>query len=492
MIGAGISGLSAAWQLAQQVPGTQITVLDAADRPGGKLRGATLVPGGAGSGAGLRSDASAEPGAGLRVDVGAESVLARRPEALDLITEVGLAEQLVHPTGATAAIWSRDRLHPLPRRTLMGVPADPSDLSGLLTDQEVARARAEEPTPVTGEDVAIGELVAARLGDAVVDRLVEPLLGGVYAGHARSISAAAAAPALLAAARAGESLTATVDRLMPAPANGDTDTSRGATSTSRPPVFAGIEGGLHRLPAALVTTLTQRGVTIHSNTIVRELRRTGAAWQAISGPVPAPQTHDADRVVLALPSAPAARLLREVASTATTALATVETASMAVLTFAFPAAELPDLTGSGFLVPPRDGRFIKAATFSATKWAWVREHGRGRGPGGEDLFVLRASVGRHREESTLQHPDSVLLDSALADLSSALQTDLPAPTARHVQRWGGGLPQYAPGHLGLVDTVQDAVAAVGGLAVAGATYQGVGIPACIASGRAAAEQVLAG
>lgn len=463
VIGGGISGLAAAWELVQRVDGAQVTVLDAADRPGGKLRGAEV--------------------AGLTVDVGAESVLARRPEAVELIHEVGLGEDLVHPTGASATIWSRGGLHPIPRRTLLGVPADPADLGGLLTAQEVARIRAEEPRPVSAPDVAVGELVAQRLGDAVVDRLVEPLLGGVYAGHARGISTAAAAPALLAAARAGESLVTAAARAVPAPAD---------SSAPRPPVFAGIEGGIHRLPATLVDLLQERGVIVRSGTIVRQLRHSGTGWRAVSGPVPGPEVHEAHRVILALPPAPTARLLRDVAPEASAALGTVETASMAVLTFAFAAAALPALTGSGFLVPPRDGRFIKAATFGANKWDWVRAHGQTAGPDGEDLVVLRASVGRHREEASLQHSDPLLLDRALADLSLATGTVLPRPVARHVQRWGGGLPQYAVGHPDLVATVREDVARCPGLAVAGATYDGVGIPACIGSGRLAARQVTDG
>jgi len=461
VIGGGISGLAAAWELVQQVPGSEVTVLDAADRPGGKLRGETV--------------------GGVTVDVGAESVLARRPEAVELIEEVGLSDRMVHPTGASAAIWSRGALHPIPRRTVVGVPADPDDLGTLLTPEEVDRIRQEVPEPLAAADIALGELVAARLGDAVADRLVEPLLGGVYAGHAREISAAAAAPALLAAARAGTSLVETAARAVPAPPADAT--------VARPPVFAGIDGGLHQLPATLVERLTERGVTVRSGTIVRELHRAQTGWRVVSGPVPAPEVHEADRVVLALPAVPTARLLRDVAPEASAALGTVETASMAVLTFAFDAQALPELTGSGFLVPPRDGRFIKAATFSAVKWDWVRAAGEGAGPGGTDLVLLRASVGRHREVSTLQHPDAVLLDRAHADLALALGTVLPRPAARHVQRWGGGLPQYAVRHLELVATVRASVATCPGLAVAGATYDGVGIPACIATGRRAAREL---
>lgn len=463
VIGGGISGLAAAWELVQHVPGRDVTLIDAGDRPGGKLRGMPI--------------------GGVAVDVGAESVLARRPEALDLIHEVGLGDALVHPTAARAAIWSRGQLHPVPRRTLLGVPADPADVAGLLTQEEVARIRIEATDRLSAPDISVGDLVARRLGDAVSDRLVEPLLGGVYAGHARLISAAAAAPGLLAAAHAGESLVAAAARAIPLPAD---------PAAPRPPVFAGIDGGVHRLPAALLERLTERGVTVRSGMIAREVHRTATGWQVVTGAVPDPTVLHADRLILALPPAPTARLLREVVPVAAQALAGVEMASMAVLTVAFPADQLPDLTGSGFLVPPRDGRFIKAATFSMNKWDWVRRNGVGAGPDGRDVLLLRASVGRHREESSLQHPDRVLVERALADLADAAGSALPAPLDAHVQRWGGGLPQAAVGHRDLVATVLDSVARQPGLAVAGAAYDGVGIPACIASGRAAASQVRAG
>lgn len=462
VVGGGISGLAAAWELVQHVDGRQVTVVDASDRPGGKLRSMSV--------------------GGVRIDAGAESVLARRPEVVDLIKEVGLGADLVHPTPARASIWSRGDLHPIPRRTLLGVPADPGDVAGLLTEQEIARIGAEDATALTARDVSVGQLVADRLGDAVVDRLVEPLLGGVYAGHARLISAAAAAPALLAAARAGESLVTAAARAVPA-----------ATTPASPrPVFAGIDGGLHRLPKVLAQRLVERGVTIRSGVLVRELHRQGAVWRAVVGPVPAPESIEADAVILALPPAPTARLLRQIAPEASAALATVESASMAVVALALPADQTPALPGSGFLVPPRDGRFIKAATFSANKWDWVRRNGVGAGPQGRDLLLLRASVGRHREEPSLQHPDAELIARTMADLADALGTALPVPVDAQVQRWGGGLPQYAVGHRDLVAAAQADVRQQAGLALAGATYEGVGIPACVASGRRAAKQVLTG
>ena len=149
----------------------------------------------------------------------------------------------------------------------------------------------------------------------------------------------------------------------------------------------------------------------------------------------------ADEVVLAVPAAPAARLLAGVAPAAAAELAAIESASMAVVTLAFRVADVPDLPGSGFLVPPVDGRRIKAATFSFAKWDWVRE------AGGGEVLLLRTSVGRHREEAALQVTDEELVAASLADLAEA--TGLTArPVDQHVQRWGGGaaaVRRRAPG-----------------------------------------------
>jgi oxygen-dependent protoporphyrinogen oxidase len=196
-------------------------------------------------------------------------------------------------------------------------------------------------------------------------------------------------------------------------------------------------------------------------------------------------------VVLAVPAAPSARLLSELAPTAAADLAAIEYASMAIVTLAFRAEDLISTGstdenaftdgGSGFLVPPVDGHTIKASTFSFAKWDWVREAGDG-------LLLLRTSVGRHREEAVLQVDDEQLVAVSLADLHEA--TGLSAtPVDTHVQRWGGGLPQSAVGHLDRVARIRDDVARIPGLAVCGAAYDGIGIPAVIASAQLAAEQI---
>ena len=172
---------------------------------------------------------------------------------------------------------------------------------------------------------------------------------------------------------------------------------------------------------------------------------------------------------------------------ATLELARVEYASMAVITMAFRRRDFPATEGSGFLVPPVDKRDIKAATYSFAKWEWVAEAGRGADRG-EDLLVMRCSIGRHREEHVLQVEDEKLVQLALEDLSDAVGLSV-RPVDWHAAV-GRGLPQYAVGHVDRVHRVRASVAKVPGLAVCGAAYDGLGIPACVASAELAATQVL--
>lgn len=455
VVGGGIAGLAAAHKLLAE--GVRVTLLESGSRLGGKLRSGEL--------------------AGLPVDLGAESVLARRPEAVGLARAVGLGDALQPPATATAHLWTRGALRPMPRGHVMGVPGDlgPLAASGVLSPEGLARIEAEPTLPPTeiGEDVAVGAYVAARLGREVVDRLVEPLLGGVYAGDAYRISMRAAVPQLFEAARTHALL-----------GDGVRDLQRRTQDGPQPagPVFAGIDGGIGRLPAAVADACRAAGARIVTHAPVRELVRTPAGWRVVT----AAEAVEADGVILATPAGPAARLLEALAPAAAAELRGVEYASMALITMAFRRSELPaalaDGGASGFLVPPVDGRTIKASTFSSNKWAWA-----GTDP---DLFLLRTSVGRHGDEADLAREDVELVEVSLRDLGAAVGLAA-RPVASTVTRWEGGLPQYPVGHLGRVARIRAAVAALPALAVCGALYEGVGIPACIAGAGTAVQAVVA-
>jgi oxygen-dependent protoporphyrinogen oxidase len=354
----------------------------------------------------------------------------------------------------------------------MGIPTDLRALarSGVLGPAELARVPLDSwlPGRALGDDVAVGPFVARRLGRAVVDRLIEPLLGGVYAGRADALSLEATLPQVAAQARRHRSLLAAASA------------ARRAAPATQGPVFGSLRGGLGRLPAELVA---RSGADVRTGATARALRRTAGGWELVVGPARAPELLTADAVVLAVPAAAAARLLADELPAAAAALSGVAYSSMAVVTLALPAAPARGLpAGSGFLVPPAERLLVKAATFSSAKWGWY-------GAERPDLAVVRLSVGRLGEEADLQRDDAELVAAARADLATV--TGVRAePVDALVTRWGGALPQYAVGHRARVQRVREAVATVPGLAVCGAAYDGVGIPACVGSAGQAVAAVL--
>ncbi|QFZ73723.1 protoporphyrinogen oxidase [Streptomyces fagopyri] len=450
VVGGGIAGLAAAHRLLGR--GARVTVLEASGRVGGKL-----LPGEV---------------AGARVDLGAESMLARRPEAVALAREVGLSDRLLPPATATASLWTRGALRPMPKGHVMGVPGTAAALHGVLSDEGLRRIGrdAELPRTEIGDDVAVGEYVAARLGREVVDRLVEPLLGGVYAGDAYRISLRAAVPQLFEAARTHTSLTEAVRAVQ----------AKAAAQQQTGPVFMGIEGGVGQLPLAVAESVRARGGDVVTGAQVTGLSRTRGTepgWHVVAGD----RVLRADAVVLAVPAPAAAALLRTEAPAAATELAAVEYASMALVTLAYRRADITLPEGSGFLVPPVDGHTIKASTFASRKWGWIDAENPG-------LLVLRTSVGRYGESEVLGRDDAGLVDVSRHDLREAAGLTA-EPVATRVTRWDDGLPQYPVGHHTRVARIRAHVAEVPGLAVCGAAYDGVGIPACVASAYAAVDRL---
>jgi protoporphyrinogen/coproporphyrinogen III oxidase len=487
IVGGGISGLAAAFSLRDEP--VRVTVLEGSTRLGGKLSVSGIV--------------------GVAVDEGAEALLVTRPEGTALIAEAGLGDQRTDPGPTSSAIWTLGALRPLPRRQFMGVPSDMAELarSGVLSSEGVARAGQDLELPPTARDgdVSVAGYVGARLGREVVDRLVDPLLGGVYAGRSTELSFDATLPALAAASRRHGSLAEAAGSLLPPQAQAPAGTRAGG------PVFTTLTGGLGVLPAYLAKA---SGAEVRTGAMARELARIGNGWRLTVGSAAAPEQVDADAVIVAIPARPAARLLASVpgASAAVTAFGQISYASMAIVTLAYPRSAFaapglaapglaapglaapglaaPGLAGlgwSGYLVPAVDGRAVKAVTFSTVKWPHLAE---AAARGQDALEIVRCSVGRIGEEALLQRADEELAALAAAELATATGVR-GRPVAIRVTRWGGALPQYTVGHLDRVAAIRAALAAQPGLAVCGAAYDGVGIPACVATARAAADQVLA-
>lgn len=441
VVGGGISGLVTVYRLRQALGASaDLTLIEGRTRLGGVLR--TRAVGGA------------------PVDLGAEAFVGRRPEVPALLRELGIADQIVHPAGLRPLVWADGRTHPLPERTLMGIPSGPETVAELVDADTVARI-ADEPTrPLDwrpGTDIDVYSLVADRFGAQTVERSVDPLLGGVYAGTARSIGIRAALPTLAATLdRGADSLTAAVSATLPPPSDA--------------PVFGALRDGYGVLVRALAEQATAATVR---DTGVDALQRVPGGWRVT--PV-----GDFDAVVLATPAPVTARLLAEVAPAAARAAAGIELSSSALVVLELPKdTALPQ--NSGVLVATGEPLRAKAFTLSSRKWPHLAAR---------DTAVVRVSFGRFGDDTTTALSDAGLVAAATADLATVTGTTI-TPLSTVVQRWHGGLAQYAPGHTQRVAEIEAELAGFTDLAVTGAYLNGVGVPACVASATSAAHRIAA-
>ena len=461
VIGGGISGLVGALRLSQTVPGVRIDLFEASNQAGGKLR--TI-------------DLASQP-----VDVGAEAFVVRRPEALNLVNELGLESLVRSPAGRSPALYSGGRLQPLPRNQVFGVPGDTDELGELLEPDVIQRIAAEPENPEpwqVGADVSVGKLVEARFGRAAVERLVDPMLGGVYAASADALGLRAVAPALAAKldaqaqdpeSRGRASLVTAVRSIRSTTVGGQ--------------VFAALDGGYRKLVDALLTQVAVCGNTeLHLGTkvesIVPEAR---GALVSTSGPgAGTPQTFDA--IFCALPFHAASTLLEGLSPAATEPLREVAYSSSAVVSVSLaPGAGVPDL--SGVLVAADAGRAAKAITLSSRKWDHLDRTQSGCG------HTLRMSFGRLGDEAVLDIDDEALVAQTRTELAEIADIDADGAEFR-VSRWTRGLPVPGVDHHLLVDAARRAFEdqAVP-VALANSAVAGVGVPACISVAQTAAAEL---
>jgi oxygen-dependent protoporphyrinogen oxidase len=412
VVGGGVAGLAAAYDLVRG--GDEVVLHEASDRIGGKLR--------------------TERFAGADVDVAPDAFLARRPEAVQLCDELGLRDRFETPAVGSSYVWSRGALRPIPAGQVLGVPTDFVALarSRIVSPVGVARAALEPwwPGRPLGDDASIGVVIERRFGKETLERLVDPLLGGINAGDTNQLSIDTVAPQIAAAARADRSVTRALRR------------ARTAAPTG--PVFHGLRGGMETLAKALVAAIDGAGGRIE----------TGSA-------VASPDQLDVDGIVWATPRPDL-----------------VAYSSVTLVLFAYPdGAVTRPLDASGFLVPRPEGLLMTACSWASTKWAHLAAPGR---------FLLRVSAGRHGDERV----DGMTDDEVVARLRDELALTMGVagePIEVAVHRWSQAFPQYLPGHL---DRMREMISgSSSSVSPAGAVIGGVGIPACIGSGRAAAARL---
>lgn len=463
VVGGGISGLATTWYLGRRLPDARVTLLEADDRLGGKVRTRRL--------------------AGQPVDVGPDALLVRGGAVRDLVRDLGLTGAVRRTAGRPAYVWTRGALRPLPAMSLFGVPDNPFALvrTGVLSVPGALRAAADLVLPrrALPEDPSIADLVRPRLGREVFDRLVEPMLGGVHAGRAGLLSARSAVPEVHAAVSRGRSVYLALRerrRRRPAPA------APGPAPDDVPTGMVTFADGLTTLTDALAAAVP--GATVRTRSAVARLDRDAGAdgdgWDVVlcDG-----SRFAADVVVLAVPAPVAARLLAPHAPDAAQALHAVPYAGVATVTLAYDREHLvKPLRASGFLVPPGDGRLLVGSTWTSAKW----EH---LDPDGAQV-VLRCAVGRHGDDRCAHLDDDALVAAVHAELAEAGVVH-GGPAGHLVTRWPAAMPQYTVGHADRVAAVDAALTALPGLHLVGAAYRGVGLATCIAQADALVTRIAA-
>jgi oxygen-dependent protoporphyrinogen oxidase len=449
VVGGGITGLAAAWEAVGN--GAQVVVVESQPRFGGKVR--------------------TERVGDYLVEHGPDSFVTFKPAAMHLAEELGLGDRIIEVSEPrSVSLRVSGRMRPMPQGMGLVLPTQlgPFARTPVLTWPQKLRAAADLALPrvLTQEDMSVGELLRRRLGDGVVERFADPLLGGVYGAPVDELSIDAVMPMLRTSESEHRSL------MLASLSQGRAARRRGGSPGSP---FRSLAGGMGSLVDALVAALVERGVELRSGTSVLGLHPgpTGIAADLSSG-----ESVSVDAVVLACGSQTAARLVAPFAVDAAAALTEVPLGSTTSVTLGFDAdAFAQPLLGHGYLEAGPGPAPISAVTISSNKWA-------GRAPDGKVL--LRAFV-PDRVGPLAGAPDDEVLAAVTGYVSDVFGATR-APQLQHVVRWLAAMPKYVVGHRLRAARVDADLP--GAVAVAGSAINGVGVPDCIADGRRVARDVL--
>jgi oxygen-dependent protoporphyrinogen oxidase len=467
VIGGGISGLAAAYAVRRQAMQADLpvdcTVLEAAPVWGGKIvthRVGELI-----------------------VEAGPDSFLSQKPWALELCEQLGLGGQLINtnPMEKKAFVFSRGRLHELPEGLVTFVPSQlgPFLRSGLLSWRGLARMGLDLVIPRrrTEADESLASFFRRRFGGEAFERVMEPLMAGIYAGDAEQMSLRATFPRF----HELEQRHGSVIRGMMAARRGRI--RAGLESGPSRTMFVTLRNGLGDLTAALADRLQKDGVVLRSGARVAALRvRSHQLGRWMYDVITDDGTAlAADGLIMAIPAYGAAELVRPLSPAAAGLLEQIPYASTATVSLVYETQALATrLEGSGFVVPRVEGRELLAATWTSLKWPHRASP--------NDVSV-RCYVGGVGREAVLRQDDDSLIRCVREELR-AIAGITATPRYVEVNRWGRAMPQYILGHLELVGRVEAAMSRFSGLALTGAAYRGVGIPDCIKAGTTAAMAVI--
>jgi len=453
VIGAGVAGLAAALRLTERDPATEVAVFDAAARPGGTV--------------------ATEHSDGFLMEVGADSMLTEKPWGVALAERHGFVDRLIptNPAERRTYVVHGGALHPLPEGFLMLAPTAlwPLAASPLFSMRGKLRMGLDLILPRArgGDDESLGAFVRRRLGREALERVADPLIGGIYTADPERLSLAASMPRFLEMERRHRSIILGLRAGTSASIRHGAGARYGLFASHRDGMGAFVDEMVRRLPAG----------TLRLRTPVEAVARDRGQWQLVAAGTPV----IADAVIVSVPAYAAARLLASVDGALARALDEIEYASSATVTLGFRARDVAGrLHGFGFVVPHAERRPLIACTYSSRKYP-------GRAPDGFEL--VRAYLGGARRPEMVERTDTELVGAVREELRALLGITA-EPVLAHTGRQQRAMPQYAVGHLERVAAIERMTEPWTGLALAGAAYRGVGIPDCIRGGEAAADAVL--
>jgi protoporphyrinogen/coproporphyrinogen III oxidase len=459
VIGGGITGLSAAFfadsKIRESGLDAEYVLFEADNRLGGKI--------------------STDHTDGFVIENGPDSFLARKKSAAELGGSVGLNDTLVYNNATSAFIYNSGSLYPMPGGAIMGIPTQwsPFLATGLLSPKAKLRAAADLVLPRTNKgegDRSLGEFFRSRLGDEVVDRLIEPLLSGIYAGDINDISLEATFPQFQKMEDKHRSLILGMKSSLakgPGESSGKAVKKRG--------MFQTYTGGLDSLVEAVSGELREGAV--RTATAVKQIEKHGEEYLLR---FPDGTEEAFDRVIVTTPHHITASLFGDDPGLAF--LRDMTATSVATVAMAFDeSAVKEDIEGTGFLVPKGNGFTITACTWTHKKWNHTAPEGK---------ILLRAYVGRPGEEEIVDRTDDEIIDVVLQDLNRIMKLD-GKPAFHRITRWYDSMPQYRVGHKQRVTDLKEYLRSKWpGVFVAGASIEGIGLPDCIDQGKKAAEEAL--
>lgn len=467
IVGGGIAGLATALYLQERARESglslSLTIIEADRAWGGKI--VTRRPD------------------GFIIEAGPDSFLSQKPWALELCAKLGLSDEVINTNEAEKKtfIFSRGRLRELPEGLVVIVPTKlgPFLRSGLVSWPGMARMAVDLVLPRRRQDTdeSLASFFRRRLGREAFDRVIEPLMAGIYAGDAEQMSLKATFPRF----RELEQRYGSLIRGMLA-ARRAADSPAEASRPHRT-LFVTLRGGLGQLVDTLVRRVEAAGVTLLAGQRVMSLRA-GA-----EGPMGTRYTLGladgasiaADAVVLATPAFSAADLLRPLEPATADLLARIPYASTGTVSLAYERKELgPAVTGFGFVVPRVEGRALLAATWTSLKWPH-------RAPPTQAL--LRCYIGGAGRDDLLKADDDTIIRTVREELQAIAGIEA-KPVYADVSRWIRGMPQYTLGHVERLDQIQTGLRRYPGLFLTGAGYRGIGVPDCIRDGNATAADVM--